>query len=806
MPNTNRLSRHVLQEFVAPTLLGLLVYGFVLLMNAFLLVARLALAKNLGFDTVLRLFSLEIPQLLVLAIPMATILGVLIAFGRLSADHEIVAIHGAGLGPWFLLRPVLLLGLFTSLVSFSIYAVVVPRASYASRVLNSKVLLSGSMATNLDPRVFYSEIPGYVLFAEGIRPGAAGRLDGVFVHEAKGEGGQSYTFFAREGDLYQTQDGSGKLIADLRKGVGLIYTDDHPEVYRSIEFERYQVPIDPPPYLKALSTPPTPSIQNIAFTELFGELREARAMKEKALRDYRTRATRVEIHQRLALPFAAFVFALLGMPLGMTRARSGKGASFALSIAVTLVYWIAFTSARDQALQGRFPVFLGVWSGNIITAAWAAWAFYRMGRRASDQGVLGRLKSAVESVLARIRARGDRARDAGSPGAPTSSPSPPHEWAGATSTYRLIGLVDGLILSNYLRVLVYALLSAYAVFAVVDLKEILDSVLRNERSFWMVMNYFKYFAPGKLNLILPVACLVAGVVAFTLLGRSGELTAMKASGVSMRRAMAPVILATIALCAVLFVVQDRIAPVTNQRAQEARDRIQGKPPRTYGLSVGGRWTFGPGGRYLYHYRLYDPDHQTFQGLSVFTLDRSAPRVTEHRFAAVAKWNGNAWLLERGWYRNFPADKSVGTFRTFDNGERCALDPPENFARREITLMTGGDLPDQMNIVDLRKQIETLQDSGYDITRLKVAFYAKLAHPVTPLVMVLLGLPFAFQVGRRGSLYGIGVALVLVIVYWATFAVFNALGFETVLPPFLAAWAPNILYGLLGAYLLLYVKT
>jgi LPS export ABC transporter permease LptG len=320
------------------------------------------------------------------------------------------------------------------------------------------------------------------------------------------------------------------------------------------------------------------------------------------------------------------------------------------------------------------------------------------------------------------------------------------------------------------------------------------------------MNYFKYFAPGKLILILPVACLVAGVVAFTLLGRSGELTAMKASGVSMRRAMAPVLVATMALCAVLFVVQDRIAPVTNQRAQEAKDRIQGKPPRTYGLSVGGRWTFGTGGRYLYHYRLYDPDHQTFQGLSVFTLDRSAPRVTEHRFASVAKWSGTTWLLERGWYRTFPADKSVGAFRTFEDGERCALDPPENFARREITLMSGGDLPDQMNILELRKQIETLQDSGYDITRLEVAFYAKLAHPVTPLVMVLLGLPFAFQVGRRGSLYGIGVALVLVIVYWATFAVFNALGFETVLPPFLAAWAPNILYGLLGSYLLLYVKT
>ena len=61
-------------------------------------------------------------------------------------------------------------------------------------------------------------------------------------------------------------------------------------------------------------------------------------------------------------------------------------------------------------------------------------------------------------------------------------------------------------------------------------------------------------------------------------------------------------------------------------------------------------------------------------------------------------------------------------------------------------------------------------------------------------------------GRRGSLYAVGVALVLVIVYWATFAIFNALGLETILPPVIAAWAPNVLYGVLGGYLLLYTRT
>ncbi len=116
------------------------------------------------------------------------------------------------------------------------------------------------------------------------------------------------------------------------------------------------------------------------------------------------------------------------------------------------------------------------------------------------------------------------------------------------------------------------------------------------------------------------------------------------------------------------------------------------------------------------------------------------------------------------------------------------------------------LPAQLSVQELRDEIEKLDASGYDNTRLSVAYHEKFARSTTPLVMVLLGLPFAFKVGRRGSLYGIGVALLLVLVYWATFAVFNALGLQTVLRPAIAAWTPNIMFGLLGTYLLLYVKT
>jgi lipopolysaccharide export LptBFGC system permease protein LptF len=164
--------------------------------------------------------------------------------------------------------------------------------------------------------------------------------------------------------------------------------------------------------------------------------------------------------------------------------------------------------------------------------------------------------------------------------------------------------------------------------------------------------------------------------------------------------------------------------------------------------------------------------------------------------------GSAEGLALGMPSGVPAQRVHGHRRP----QRFAIDPPQAFSRRETSLAEGTDLPDQMSLADLGEQLVSLEGSGYDTTRLRVAYFAKLAHPLTPFVMLLLGLPFGFKVGRSGSLYAVGVSLALVIVYWATLAVFNALGLETILPPLLAAWAPNVVYGLVGLYLLLYIKT
>jgi LPS export ABC transporter permease LptG len=366
--------------------------------------------------------------------------------------------------------------------------------------------------------------------------------------------------------------------------------------------------------------------------------------------------------------------------------------------------------------------------------------------------------------------------------------------------------VDQYVGVNYLRVLAYSIAAAYLIAALVELRGLMDDLLRTKQSPKLLLEYFQYFAPTMLHIVLPISCLIGAVVAYTLLTRTGELTAIKSAGFSMRRATVPVLFITALLCLVLFLVEDSVAPVAKRLAQETQDKIMGRAPKTYGLSAGGRWGLGGDGRTLYHYQLFDPDRKEFQGLTVFTIDRSGPRILAHRFAKRARWRGTTAELEDGWYRRFAGPGTEASYEIYEGVQTLTLDPPAQLAAKQMAVGQRGELEEQLTLAELKSEIGVLKKRGYDTTRLEVAFHGKIARSVSPLVMVVLGLPFAFRVGRRGSLYGIGVALLLVLVYWAVFALFNALGLETVLEPWASAWAPNILFGLFGTYMMLYIPT
>ncbi|HJQ99342.1 MAG TPA: LptF/LptG family permease, partial [Candidatus Polarisedimenticolaceae bacterium] len=257
MLRPNRLTRYVLYELAAATLLGVSVWTVFLLLNDLFFVARAAIQKDLGIGLVLRILALKVPNILVLSIPIGTLFGSLIAVGRLSADHEIVAMQALGIGPRRLARVMIIHGTFTALAALGIYAYLHPWASFELRSLQGRFLNVRNISTELRPRVFYDRLPNYVLFVDEIRAGTQGSLDRTIVYQVDpARRGYEQIILARQATLEPAPGGPGRLRIVFHDGVQNIYRVDDPESYRSTQFDKFwSPPIVPPAWMLPTGDP-----------------------------------------------------------------------------------------------------------------------------------------------------------------------------------------------------------------------------------------------------------------------------------------------------------------------------------------------------------------------------------------------------------------------------------------------------------------------------------------------------------------------------------------------------------------------
>jgi lipopolysaccharide export LptBFGC system permease protein LptF len=115
-------------------------------------------------------------------------------------------------------------------------------------------------------------------------------------------------------------------------------------------------------------------------------------------------------------------------------------------------------------------------------------------------------------------------------------------------------------------------------------------------------------------------------------------------------------------------------------------------------------------------------------------------------------------------------------------------------------------PDQMSYGELKQYIRNIEEKSFETTRFKVDLQHKRSFPLTIFVITLLGIPFAFTMGKKGTLVGIGLSMGIVMIYWGGIGIFKSLGYVSYLSPFLAAWGPNLIFGLVGLYMILTLRT
>jgi len=787
------LDRYVGREVVSHAALGLVVFTFVFFVPQLVRLMELIVRHSSSVWSVALLFLCALPPVLGFTLPMAVLVGVLIGLGRLSADSEIVALHASGVSLRRLLLPIGVVALTAATGTLLTTFWLGPASLRTVRRLEAQLLSSQARFT-VQPRVFDERFRRFVLYVQDVEA-AATRWRGVFLAATGDTSGLIESRSANRSDqsrVTTAEDafvitGPSKGQIDIHLGVGDTHEYDprYPAQYNVTTFGETDIPID----VSAVAAP--------ARADIFPPA-EQPVTALVANHGGNWRETRVELHRRIAFPAACLIFALLGVPIGVRPRRGGRAAGLVLALILIGGYYFLFVSGDHFAVQGRILPWAGVWAANMVGAI--VGLFYL--RRVENIRKPSRILEWLSFWWSRWRAPANGAAASATNGARLMAPSSGRIRQalriGRTMAFPM--LVDVYLLRQFFYFFLVLLTGFVLIFDAFTLFDLLADIARNHISAVTVLSYFRYLVPLMVYQLAPLATLVATLVTLAVLAKNNEVIALKASGISLYRLVLPLLLAGCLVSVGMFVLDDTFLPYANQRQDALRNQIKGRPAQTY-IEPAHQWIFGENSK-IYNYELFDPDRRFFGGLSVFELDPKTFQIRRRVYAARAVWEPteNAWVLTGGWVRDFDREGRVAHFQPFTATSLPELTEPPGYFRREVRQYY------QMNWRQLGDYIASLRQAGFDTARLSVQWHRKFAFPLIAAVIVFLSAPFAFLVGTRGAIGGLALAVGVGIVYWSAAALFEAMGSIGQLPPLIAGWAPDAMFGFLAIYFILKMPT
>ena len=770
------LDRYVIREVLLPFLIALLVFTFILIVPSMMQYAEAFIAKGVATSIVLRAMATLLPSSLALSIPSALLIALLIAFGRLSADREFVAMQACGVSVARLLRPVGVISVVGLAATSYVMLEALPDANQAFREITYKVLAQRAEG-EVKPRVFFEEFPDLVLYVRDIPP--AGGWDDVFMADNT-PGRPQAIYLVRHGRV---------ILDPVKRRVEMVLEDGTRQVtnadgtYQVIKFDRQVISVSPE---RAF---PRGGPQKGDPEMTIAELRERAAELERQGMSSHNQI--MAIHRKFAIPVACLVFGVIGLALGATNRRDGKLGSFVFGLGVIFAYYIPLTLGPALAKGHLIPPWLAVWAPNIIlSGVGAAMFFWRS--RAADQ----EFRFAIPQWLQRRKAATPAARDRYVAAASTAGTS--------RSIGRLLprpSILDRYVSAMYVRVFALCALGLLALFYISTFIDRSDKVFKGTTTWSMMGAYLWYLLPQYTYYVLPMSVLLASLVTIGVLTKNSELIVMKACGISLYRVAVPMLGAALLAGGTLFTLEQTVLGEWNRKADNIKAVMNGIAPATLDMLTR-QWVVGSRGD-IYHYNYFDPKNNVLMGLSVFEFSNGMRSIVRRSYAERARYepdggHADRWRAEQTWSRELSPSGDTKRFSA-DPVAQFTLESPSYFGTRQPE-------PQFMSYSQLRVYIEQLRRSGFDVIAQQVALERKASFPFVTLIMTLIAVPFAVSAGRRGAMYGVGAGIVIAITYWVAFSVFAALGTGGVVAPILAAWAPNLLFGAGAAYLLLTVRT
>lgn len=346
---------YILSEIIPGFILGTLVFLFLLVMFQGLRLTEFVLIHNVSIQTIGRILLYQCISFLPVIMPMALLLSLLMGYGRLSSDSEVIAMKAAGLSMWSISLPSFVIGIVILIASAQTSFYLSPWGNRQFEVLISK--FSSSKASIVIKEGTFSESFFDLVVYAGKVNTQTGELENIFLYDERNEQ-TPITIVAKSGQMIPDPEMPNQsVLLRLRDG------DIHRQslTHTKIKFDTYDIRLADTSQINIKEKSP----QSLSITELSEKIQISSEKKEKV-------SFQVEFHKRIALSMACLIFSLIGIGLGASsNLRSQKSNGIILSFVVIMIYWILYVTFESIARSGKYPIPLVIWIPNIIFCIFA---------------------------------------------------------------------------------------------------------------------------------------------------------------------------------------------------------------------------------------------------------------------------------------------------------------------------------------------------------------------------------------------------------------------------------------------------
>jgi lipopolysaccharide export system permease protein len=353
-------------------------------------------------------------------------------------------------------------------------------------------------------------------------------------------------------------------------------------------------------------------------------------------------------------------------------------------------------------------------------------------------------------------------------------------------------ILDRYILGRFTAILLFALIAFISIFIIVDLIEKLDDLLKQKVAFFIIVKLYLFSLPYIIVLTLPVAMLLSSLFSVGNMARQNELVAMKASGLSLYRILAPLFVFGFLVSLFAWGFGEFVLPGASERYNYLRDEYLEKHREAWRKRILNPILRDDAGKLL-SMRDFHTAQKNGNLVSIRRFDENENLIGRIDARRI-EWQDSVWMLYDGYERIFKQGEEIAVPFAKRKFNKTSI-KPEDFDQ----LLKN---PEEMSFKELKAFIEEVKRNGGDADRWLVDLYLKTAIPLANFIIILFGAPLSSPKRRGGMATGFGVSLVICFVYFGIVKTSQTMGHSGLLPPLLAAWVANIIFAIAGIFVLM----